>query len=232
VPGKARSLVLAMLLARSAEVRTMQERLLSGSLSPAELAAVQQAATVARALDPMQRLPAVLQIFPALRRMPLADRQALLKLVADLLNAEPQPDIFEFCLAQLLNSLLTDQMEARAPHGNVALVDAVQSIHVLFAAMVQAGAMDDREARAAYETGMQAVLSIPYPPYVSYSDWPRRLDAALPELQALQPLPKQALVAGLVCTIASDGRLTVEEAELLRTVCALLHCPLPPLLAG
>jgi Zn-dependent protease with chaperone function len=232
VPGKARSLVLAMLLARSAEVRAMQERLLSGSLSPAELAAVQQAATVARALDPMQRLPAVLQIFPALRRMPLADRQALLKLVGDLLNAEPQPDIFEFCLAQLLNSLLTDQMEARAPHGNVALVDAVQSIHVLFAAMVQAGAMDDREARAAYETGMQAVLSIPYPPYVSYSDWPRRLDAALPELQALQPLPKQALVAGLVCTIASDGRLTVEEAELLRTVCALLHCPLPPLLAG
>jgi Zn-dependent protease with chaperone function len=232
VPGKARSLVLALLLARDAEVRASQERLLTGSLAPVELAAVQQAAAIARTLDPMLRLPAVLQIFPALRRLPLADRQALLKLVADLLNAEQQVDIFEFCLAKLLTSLLTDQMEARAPHGNVTLKDAVQSIHVLFAIMARAGATDDREARTAYETGMQAVLSIPCPPYVSYPDWPRRLDAALPELEALQPFAKQAVVAGLVSTIASDGRLTVEEAELLRTTCALLHCPLPPLLGG
>lgn len=232
VPGKARSLVLALLLARDAEVRASQERLLTASLTPVELAAVQQAATVARTLDPMLRLPAVLQIFPAVRRLPLADRQTLLKLVANLLNAEHRVDIFEFCLAKLLTTLLTDQMEARVPHGNVTLKDAVQSIHVLFATMARAGAADDREARAAYETGMQAVLSMRYPPYVSYPDWPRRLDAALPELEALQPFAKQAVVEGLVCTIASDGRLTVEEAELLRTTCALLHCPLPPLLAG
>jgi Zn-dependent protease with chaperone function len=232
VPGKARSLVLALLLARDAEVRASQERLLAGSLTPVELAAVQQAAMVARTLDPMLRLPAVLQIFPALRRLPLADRQALLKLVADLLNADHRVDVFEFCLAKLLTTLLTDQMEARAPHGSMTLEDAVQSIHVLFATMAQAGAADDREARAAYETGMQAVLSMRYPPYVSYPDWPRRLEAALPELEALQPFAKQAVIGGLVCTIASDGRLTVEEVELLRTTCALLHCPLPPLLAG
>jgi hypothetical protein len=32
--------------------------------------------------------------------------------------------------------------------------------------------------------------------------------------------------------ISSDGVVTVAEAELLRTVCAALHCPLPPLLQG
>ncbi len=232
VPGKARSLVLALLLARDAEVRASQEQLLTRSLIPAEFAAVQQAATVARTLEPMLRLPAVFQIFPALRRLPLADRQTLSKLVTDLANAEHQVDIFEFCLAQLVTSLLTDQMQARAPHGNASLEDAVQSIHVLFATMAQAGTADDREARAAYEAGMQAVLSMRFPPYVAYADWPRRLDAALPELDSLQPLAKQAVVGGLVCTIASDGRITVEEAELLRTTCALLHCPLPPLLGG
>lgn len=231
VPGKARSLVLALLLARDPEVRARQEQLLTGTLPALQLAAVQQAAAVARTLDPMLRLPAVLQIFPALRRLPVADRQALLKLVADLLSAEHTIDVFEFCLAKLVTTLLTDQMEARAPHGNVTLESAAQSIHVLLAVMARVGAADDREARAAYEVGMQAVLAMRPLPYVSYSDWPRRLDAALPELEALQPLAKQAVISGLVCTIASDGRLTVEEAELLRTTCALLHCPLPPQLA-
>jgi Zn-dependent protease with chaperone function/uncharacterized tellurite resistance protein B-like protein len=232
VPGKARSLVLALLISRADEVRASQERLLGGVLTPAELAAVQEAAAVARTLEPMLRLPALLQIFPALRRLPLADRQQLMKLVAELINADHRVDVFEFSLAKLLTTLLGAHMDARPPHGNLTLEDAAQSIHVLFATMARVGAADDRAARAAYETGMQAVLPMRRPPYVSYPDWPRRLDAALTELEQLQPFAKQALIEGLVRTIASDERLNVEEAELLRTTCALLHCPLPPLLAG
>lgn len=33
----------------------------------------------------------------------------------------------------------------------------------------------------------------------------------------------------MVTAIGHDGTMTVAEIELLRTVCALLHCPLPPL---
>ena len=33
-------------------------------------------------------------------------------------------------------------------------------------------------------------------------------------------------------TIAHDGRMTVSESELLRAICAVLHCPLPPLYQG
>ena len=32
-------------------------------------------------------------------------------------------------------------------------------------------------------------------------------------------------------TVAHDGKVTVLEAEILRAVCAAVHCPLPPLLA-
>jgi hypothetical protein len=39
------------------------------------------------------------------------------------------------------------------------------------------------------------------------------------------------LVAATVDVISHDGQMTVAETELLRTVCALLHCPLPPLAA-
>jgi hypothetical protein len=38
------------------------------------------------------------------------------------------------------------------------------------------------------------------------------------------------LVEALVDAVSSDQRVSVAEAELLRTVCAVLHCPLPALL--
>ena len=38
------------------------------------------------------------------------------------------------------------------------------------------------------------------------------------------------VVRGMTEAISADGMVSVREAELLRTVCAALHCPLPPLL--
>lgn len=48
----------------------------------------------------------------------------------------------------------------------------------------------------------------------------------------LQPAAKERLVGALVVAISHDGRMTVAESELLRTICAVLHCPLPPLWRG
>jgi hypothetical protein len=61
--------------------------------------------------------------------------------------------------------------------------------------------------------------------------WPEALRESLQSLNALRPFAKKVLIEGLVRTVALDRRLSVEEGELLRTVCAALHCPLPPILA-
>ncbi|KIQ97305.1 hypothetical protein TI01_1165 [Lysobacter sp. A03] len=55
-------------------------------------------------------------------------------------------------------------------------------------------------------------------------------DVWLP-LDALDPLAKRLLVEAIALAIGHDGRITVAESELLRTVCGVLHCPLPPMLA-
>src|SRR5207237_121790 len=128
------------------------------------------------------------------------------------------------CLAKLLETLLNDELEARVPHGTVSLEDAQNEISVLFATLAQLGAQDERAARMAYEAGMSTVLPMRRPAYSAIEDWPRRLS------EALHPFAKKVVIEGLVKTIASDGILTEAESELLRTVCALLHCPLPPLL--
>ena len=66
--------------------------------------------------------------------------------------------------------------------------------------------------------------------YAPPKEWAAALDRALPVLDQLQPAGKELVVRGLTRAISDDGTVTVAEAELLRVVCAGLHCPLPPLL--
>jgi hypothetical protein len=224
--------VLALLLSREAPVRERQLEMLARALPVADVGAVQDVFPVAQSLEPMLRLPALLQVFPALRRLPLVERQSLARLADNLIRADARIDVFEFCLARLLGTLLRDEIEARAPHGNVSLAAAQSDIQVLFAVLASFGASDERQARMAYEAGMQSVLPMDRPPYAAIEDWPQRLSESLQRLEQLHPYAKKAVIEGLVKTIAHDEQLNVAEAELLRTVCASLHCPLPPLLSG
>ena len=48
-------------------------------------------------------------------------------------------------------------------------------------------------------------------------------------LGELRPQAKEQLIKAAVAVIDHDRAMTVDEMELLRTICGLLHCPLPPL---
>jgi uncharacterized tellurite resistance protein B-like protein len=54
--------------------------------------------------------------------------------------------------------------------------------------------------------------------------------AALEAAKALAPLQKALLVKALFAAVTADGTIRIVEAELMRLVCAVLDCPLPPLL--
>jgi Zn-dependent protease with chaperone function len=229
-PGGAQALVIALLISNDPATRDQQLAMLAKSANAASLAVIQRVIPLAQALDPMLRLPALQRAFPALRRSTVPQRKALAQLATELIHADARIDVFEFCLAKLLEMLLNDQLDAAAPHGTVTLEAATNEIALLFAVIAQVGTQDERAARESYEVGISTVLPMRRPPYAAVADWPRKLSAALPRLEDLHPFAKKALIEGLVKTIANDEVLMEEEAELLRTVCALLHCPLPPLL--
>jgi Zn-dependent protease with chaperone function len=231
-PGRAQAFVVALLLSKEPAVRQRQLALLGQQLSVGNFAFIQQIEPVVDAIDPMLRLPALQQVFPSLRRVPVAQRQALAKLASQLIHADGRIDVFEFSLAKLLETLLNDELDARVPHGTVSLDDAQEEINVLFATLAQLGAQDEPSARIAYEAGMTVVLPMRSPEYTPLKDWPRQLSDALPRLEQLEPMAKKRVIDGLVKTITSDEVMTEAESELLRTVCALLHCPLPVLLGG
>jgi hypothetical protein len=55
------------------------------------------------------------------------------------------------------------------------------------------------------------------------------LDRALNDLDAAAPQLKRQILAGCAACIGADGRITLEEGELLRAISNALGCPLPPL---
>ena len=128
------------------------------------------------------------------------------------------------------------QRAVRVPHpkpsrlaGRRRLADHQTELATLLAALAAVGQPDHAAAARAYAAGISQVL--PHHP-VEYAVAPAgllALEPGWPMLDELQPGDKELLVASAVAVIANDGVMTVAETELLRMVCALLHCPLPRL---
>ncbi len=102
----------------------------------------------------------------------------------------------------------------------------------MFSVLAAHGSDDPATARAAFTAGLQPLLPLRQPEFSVPAEWQRPLWSAISQLEQVQPLAKRQLVEALTRTIAHDARVTVPEAELLQTVCAVLQCPLPPLLAA
>jgi Zn-dependent protease with chaperone function len=226
----ARMLTLAVLTSRVPDVQAAQRAILEQAYGPEFGAQVFAQQPLADTLVPAMRLPAVQQLFPALRRLSLAERQKLRDVVGRLAMADARIDVFECCLTLLLATNLYDELEAGALHGNASLLQEVDAIHVLFCVLAAQGTRDAALAARAFEAGISVVLPQQRPAFREVEDWPRALRDALARLTHLRPFAKKVLIEGMVRCIAHDQALAVEEAELLRTVCAVLHCPLPPML--
>ena len=100
----------------------------------------------------------------------------------------------------------------------------------LLAVLAQAGHADTATAMRAYLAGLSRVFPRMDAPYRPPADPQRALDEAWPVLDEVNLIGKELLLEGLVAAVSHDGRMSVAEAELLRVVCASLHCPLPPML--
>jgi Zn-dependent protease with chaperone function len=226
----ARALILAVLVSKVQDVQLAQRRILEQAYGPEVTAQVFAQQGLADSLAPALRLPAVQQLFPALRRLTLAERQKLRDVVNALALSDARIDVFECCLTLLLAANLYDELEAGAQHGSASLLQESEAIHVLFCVLALQGATDRSQAARAFEAGISVVLPQHRPAFRDIEGWPTALRDALARLVHLRPFAKKVLIEGMVRCIAHDRRLSVEEGELLRTVCAVLHCPLPPIL--
>jgi Zn-dependent protease with chaperone function len=183
-------------------------------------------------LHPMLRLPLAALAFPVLRLRPRPELDTFLDTVHAVVNADGQVSLFEYCLGRLLQAQVRASLDPgrHARYGRRRLADVRSEVSTLLCVVAQAGNDDPAAAQRAYLTGIQRVLPSDHLPYLPRAGGVLALEAVWEALDALDPLGKQPLVEGITATIGHDNRVTVAEAELLRTICGVLHCPLPPML--
>lgn len=229
---RAMALVLALVLDPGPEIRTVQQELLANHYDHGTLAEVLHLHGQVQGLHPMHRLPLASLAFPALRRQP---RQLLQDFAANLdrlIAADGQVNLQEYCLAKLVGIQVIDALDPAATLviGRLKLGQVKVELCALFSIVAAYGHDDAQGARRAFLQGMNELGVQETMDYAPPLDWALALDRALPRLNQLAPAGKELVVRGLTQAISADGLLNVAEAELLRTVCAALHCPLPPIL--
>ena len=222
--------VFALALDASAEVRDKQLRILEKRYDAATRAGVEEIAGEIAGLHPMQRLPLAQLAFPALRRRPRPELQTFLIALNELIQADGRVQLQEYCLAKLVGVQVIDSLDPSKARtsGSNKLADCKPEVTAVIAIIARYGNDDAGEAERAYLLGMHEVLPDAIDVYAPPDDFALVLDRALPKLDLLAPMGKELLVRALTRAIGADGKVAVSEAELLRTICAALHCPLPP----
>lgn len=232
-PSGALLLTLALLLDRDPATRARQTGVLSRSFVQPYLPFTEQIHGEVVKLGPQFRLPLMDLAFPVLKRRPREQIDRLLELVNTLIEADGHVDTFEYLLSRVLITHLEDADRPQRPAvtRRVKLSNSLEALHTVFSVVARLGHREgDEAARDAYQVGMLALLPnhIDWPAYDPPERWIQRMDTALDRLDRLPALVKEELIKALTLTITHDGKVTVNETELLRAVCVILHCPLPP----
>jgi hypothetical protein len=177
-----------------------------------------------------QRLPLLELAFPALKRHPLEYIEEVLALLQKLVLVDGRIDVFEYLLSRITTQHL---WEAQSPSsvrmsGSKSLKSCKDQALRLIAILATHGSQDQAGRNQAFETGA-AALGLAGSAMPELGDWPKTLDQDLPILDRLAPGEKQKLLSAFVSTVMKDGKVAVEELELLRASCDLIHIPLPML---
>lgn len=227
------SLVLAMALDTDPTIRATQLGIVADRLGQPIAAAASGLADLLAVQPPQLRLPVVSIAAPLIAAHPRRTLDVLVVVLEDLARADGSISVFEYCLTRLIAGYIRDATDpaGRSRPGRTDVRRVESAAFTLLAVVAATGNDDPAAAQRAFVAAIAALIPGASVPYAPPTDTWRALDAVWAPLDDLEPKYKQRLIESLVVAIRDDGDLTLNEAELLRTTCALLHCPLPAFIA-
>jgi len=230
-PASARALLIALAMDPHTDAREKRRAYVVRCL-PSAASAVEALQAQVDALEPEQRLPALLRASPALMQLTREERMQLMSALNGMLQVQGRTSLHSYVLRKVAQVHLRDEIEPTARVRMLRLSEVQNDAHVLLSVLARHGHAEEAAARRAYEIGMHHLYPRNRPAYASLDQWASALDLALSRLDRLAPPAREQLLEAMVRTVTHDEQLTIGEAELLRAVCAALHCPLPPLIAA
>ena len=231
-PGRAPSLVYALLLDDDSSERDKQLKLLKNSAGDTSAivhdtqACYREVSALARNL----RLPVFELTIPALRSLPNDERRTLQQRARELAMADDHLSPFEFALIKSIERHVrtADQATPRAHGRRLSLQQCANEAALVLSVIAHADAKNDTEkAATAFARGAQAI-SLPNVRLVDQQEAkPQQLDQAIEQLGRMSPFAKRNLLSGCAEVAASDGHLSADEIDLVRALGELWDCPVP-----
>ncbi len=230
-PYGARALIFATLLDRDADVRAAQLRALEKSTDANVYELTLKLVPAVNQLEVRALLPLVDMTLPALRALSPAQYQEFSQCFVQLVQADKRIGLFEWTLHQILLRHLRPQFEeVHSPQIRYyGLQQLGEPISVLLSTLAHASQHNDD---AAFQAGVRHLSEVPVRLLSREACGVGQLDEALCELRQLAPKLRARLVDASAACICADSAVSVEEGELLRAICDMLNCPMPPLLPG
>src|SRR5882724_1851018 len=234
-PWVARAVVLALLLDAKPETRAAQMNALLALGDPQLADHVARASTALRTTPAEARLPILDLTLPALRRLSTAQYGELRAAVDRLIRADSRVGLFEYTLQCVLLRHLAVHFEPKRPETAAGpQIEVREAVSMLLSMLAHAGATDPAEAAHAFEAARAQLSADRFVPTLLPREKLdlRGLDRALGRLRDTAPRLRGEILGACVAAVATDGKVTIAEGELLRAVSDSLGCPMPPLLPG
>jgi len=234
-PWVARAVVLALLLDANPATRAAQLNGLLALGDPQLADHVSRASAALRTAPEEARLPILDLALPALRRLSSAQYSELRAAVDRLIRADSRIGLFEYTLQCVLLRHLAAHFEPKRPESAAGpQIQVGDALSVLLSMLAHAGAADPAEAARAFEAARAQLSGGRFLPTLLPREKldVRALDRALGRLRDTAPRLRGEILGACVAAVATDGKVTIAEGELLRAVSDSLGCPMPPLLPG
>jgi hypothetical protein len=163
----------------------------------------------------------------ALDGMDPADRKRLRAIARGFASTVAPGDMLRFAVTRILEKKLSKAADTPTP---VPLPDQAGAVCELYAALAQCRFGAGKQGLNSYRAGLMGMLPPQkWSPFPEALVTPAALDTALAGVALIHPTGKRSFSEGMARVIAVGGRLTVPQVDLLRAICVVIDCAVPPL---
>jgi hypothetical protein len=221
-------LLLAIMLHANPTQRARQFSYLQQQLGTARIEQIKALFESVQTMQGEPRLALLNLALPLLRQQPASRLQYLERVLEQLAMQDEALDLFEYLLLRVLRNYIRHVANPGKPRKWKALHDPAMSSAA--AALLTAFSQNTNSNPV---TGNQnPAARAEHSGAASNTAWFQAIDSALLQLEDCLPHDLERVVAALMDAALDDGHISQPESELLRAICAILECPLPPVLAA
>ncbi len=229
------TLIYALLLSEDEAARRKQLEELSAETSPAMVQETLRILPQVREVATHAKLPLVDLALPGLRSMSAPQYRQFRAAVRKLVESDGEIDLFEYMLQKIvLRHLDPHFFPARRPIVQFySLKPLAQDCSVLLSHVAYVGQDGADKVAFAFQKGAQTLAPaarVPISLLPANECELFQVDTALNRLAQSVPQIKKSVLDACAQTVAADGVIQVEEAEMLRGIADTLDCPMPPFL--